>query len=80
MINHIGLAAPFSGSEIICDDEMISNIVIPDTNLYNIIVSVGNIQIRTTSGWTGGLEPPDFVAARCRELEVAAPTFKYLPP
>ena len=45
-----------------------------------IFVPVGNFQIKTASGWTGGLEPPDFVAARCRELARVVATFKYLPP
>ena len=45
-----------------------------------LFVPVGNFQIQTASGWTGGLEPPDFVAARCKALEGRYPTVKYLPP
>ena len=45
-----------------------------------LFVPVGNFQIKTASGCTGALEPPDFNAARCKALEGVVPTVKYLPP
>ena len=48
--------------------------------MSRIIVPVGNFQIRTASGCTGALKPPDFVAARCKALAGVHATVKYLPP
>ena len=53
-----------------------ANVVIRShTAVLPIFTPVGNFQIKTASGWTGALESPDFVPARCRELERDTPRF-----
>ena len=45
-----------------------------------LIVPVGNIQIRTASGWTGGLEPPDFVVTDMQRVSGPVPHCQILTP